>query len=122
MPKGGPSGSSDVEEGRRNQWLCVVINQFAFPGLGTIISGSRTGYLQAAIMVAGFVLVMWFLLALIAGAVRVLTYPELAEEDFAAFYRPHAWAWQVGLPLCALACLWALFSSIAILRANRQAP
>ena len=42
--------------------LWAIVNQLAFPGLGTLMMGRRVGYAQAAVMLAGFFLTMGYLL------------------------------------------------------------
>ena len=97
-------------------WLWVVVNQLAFPGLGTIMVGRRVGYFQATIMVIGFVMVTGFLLWFIYCSVRYAVNPIWTEADFTGRYRPYKWAVTWGLAFCAVAWLWALVSSIQILR------
>jgi hypothetical protein len=97
-------------------WLCVALNQLAFPGLGTLLMGRRVGWAQAALMVAGFILATGFALWVIICAIRYAANPLWDEDDFRAKYRPFFWALRYGLALCAMAWLWALASSAAILR------
>lgn len=108
--------------GRRTPpWLCVLINLAAFPGLGTTLAGRRGGYPQAAIMVAGFVLVVGYLVLYIGAAARYMMNNAWTEAEFHANYRPYLWALYVGLGLCAVAWGWALVSSISLWR-DRTGP
>lgn len=104
--------------GRTPVWVTVMINQLAFPGLGTILAGRRAGYAQAAIMVAGFLLVMGYLVWFLTVAVRSVANPSWDEAEFHAQYRPYLWALYDGLGLCLIAWLWALWSSVSIWRAG----
>jgi len=104
---------------RTRAWLSVAINQFAFPGLGTILMERRVGYLQAILMVAGFILATGFALWVIVCAIRYAMNPAWDEVDFRAAYQPFKWALFSGLALCAIAWLWALTSSVGILRQSR---
>jgi hypothetical protein len=101
-------------------WLSVIVNQFAFPGLGTIMMGRRVGYAQASIMVAGFVMVTGFVLWFIVCSARYAGNPTWTEADFTGRYRPYRWTLTWGLALCVVAWVWALVSSIQILRAHRR--
>ena len=101
-------------------WLCVIINQLAFPGLGTIMAGRRAGYLQAASMLAGFFLTMGFLVWFIVCALRWAGHHEWSEADFRATYRPYKWALYWGLGLCAVSWIWSLFSSVSLLRQRKE--
>ena len=99
--------------------LWAIVNQLAFPGLGTLMMGRRVGYAQAAIMLAGFFLTMAFLLWYLVCAARHAFNPNWDEAKFTSIYRPYIWSLYWGLGLCAVAWLWALFSSIAMVRKAR---
>ena len=101
---------------RPSPWVWVMVNQLAFPGLGTILMGRKIGYVQAAIMVAGFILSMGFMLWYIVCVGRFATHQEWTQDQFHALYRPYQWSLFWGLGLCAVAWLWALFSSVSALR------
>jgi hypothetical protein len=103
---------------RPSPWVWVLINQLAFPGLGTILAGSRlAGYAQAILMVAGFILTTGFLLYYLLCMVRLIT-SSWSEAQFAAHYRPYLWSLYWGLGLSAFAWFWALYSSLRILRSS----
>ena len=91
------------------------MNQLAFPGLGTIMARRWTGYIQATIMVLGFCLFVGFMLVYFADVSR-FALGELSDEQFRAHYRSWLWTLWGGLGLTVLAWLWALVSSIFILR------
>jgi hypothetical protein len=97
-----------------------MVNQLAFPGLGTLMMGRRVGYAQAAIMLAGFTLTMGFLLWYLVCAGRYAVNPSWDETQFTSLYRPYKWSLYWGLGLCAVAWVWALYSSIAMVRAARS--
>ena len=105
---------------RPNAWVCVAINLLAFPGMGTVMAGRRVGWIQAAIMLAGFCLAMAFMLVFIASAWQAIMTQDAShlEEQL----RPHARAGGLGLILSAIAWCWSLVSSIAIIRDARKAP
>ena len=98
------------------------MNQLAFPGLGTIMAGLRVGYLQASIMVPGFVLATGFMLWFILCSARYLASSTWDEGRYVAEYRPYAWMGKLGLALCILAWCWSLVSSIGILCQARKTP
>ncbi len=98
----------------------AIVNQLAFPGLGTLMMGRRVGYAQAAIMLAGFFLTMAFLLWYLVCAGRYATNPGWDEARFVSLYRPYKWSLHWGLGLCAVAWVWALFSSLDMLRTSRR--
>ena len=101
---------------RSKAWTCVVINQAAFPGMGTVMAGRRCGYLQAAIMLAGFFLTMGFMFCYFLALIRVVMHSESGDVRYLELLRPYAWAGISGLSLCFIAWCWSLVSSLAILR------
>src|SRR5712692_7572268 len=103
---------------RSKAWVCVAMNQLAFPGLGTVMAGRKIGYFQAAIMLAGFFLAMGFMLLYLIAVVRFLSHSEWNEAEYRALYRSSAWAGISGVALCLAAWCWAWFSSISILRSS----
>jgi hypothetical protein len=120
----GPSPSAATVAGPRrfHPWTCAAINLLAFPGLGTVMAGRRWGYVQATIMVVGFVLVMVFFGVGYAAALQLATDIHWSEQSFYARLRAWGWAGGSGLLLCAVAWGWALASSIAIVRDARKTP
>src|SRR5262245_30116821 len=100
-------------------WICALINQAAFPGLGTLMTGRRVGYAQAAVMLAGFFLTMGFLIWYLVCVGRYAVNPTWSEDHFKSLYHRCTWSLYWGLGLCAVAWVWSLFSSIAMVRANR---
>jgi len=107
---------------RLSPWVCVAINQGAFPGLGTIMSGRRIGYVQAAVMLTGFFLSMSFMLCYIACAARYATTATWTEKEFTSKYQPYLWALYWGIGCCAFAWFWSLFSSLQIMKSNPSVP
>jgi hypothetical protein len=47
-----------LKEKRRLVGVLVAIHRLAFPGLGTILGGRKSGWAQASMMVSGFILIM----------------------------------------------------------------
>jgi len=89
--------------------------------LGTILAGRRAGYPQAVIMVAGFVLVMGYMILYLAAVVDYLRHPSWTEAEFHALYRPYGWALWSGLICCVTAWLWALGSTLALWKGENSA-
>jgi hypothetical protein len=96
------------------------MNQLAFPGLGTIMAGRRTGYLQALIMVIGFILATGYMVWFIICITRLALGETANEAEWTAQYHRYGWAGKYGLALCIVAWCWSLVSSIGILRQSRQ--
>jgi hypothetical protein len=96
------------------------IRTLAFPGLGTIMAKRRVGYPQAALMLLGFAIFMAFMLWFFAGLLSAAGDFSADLEQFEKLVRSRLWIAGLGLGLCAIAWAWALFSSLAILRAARE--
>ena len=101
---------------RSKAWTCVVINQLAFPGMGTVMAGRWSGYLQSAIMLGGFFLTMGFMCCYFASLFSFMAHSEGGEPHLKELCGPYAWAGVSGVALCLVAWGWALVSSIAIMR------
>jgi hypothetical protein len=117
----GPTRQRKVLDSKK-AWLCATINQLAFPGMGTVMAGRWTGYLQAVVMLIGFGLTMMYMLAVIHGAVELAMSGAMTEESFRASYHQNSWALKWGLLLSALAWIWSLVSSILIVRGVPKEP
>lgn len=91
------------------------VNQFATPGLGSLVAGRRmAGVGQLLLSCTGFALLMiWF--------VRVMiVYYSLMS--FSAPNQPpdlHHELWKIGAALFGVAWVWALFTSLSVLREAR---
>lgn len=97
-------------------WTLVLLNQAAFPGLGTILAGRKVGWLQATLMVAGFVMSVGFLLFYLSCITAYVRGNPSTETEFRARYLPYLWALRWGLACCVVAWIWALVSSWQIWR------
>jgi hypothetical protein len=86
------------------------------------MAGRKIGYLQATLMVIGFVLTMLYLLAVIGGLIMLLTDARMSEGQLDAGRHRYAVAGMVGLGLCIVAWCWSLMSSIAIVRQSQKEP
>jgi hypothetical protein len=91
---------------------CFLINQFATPGLGSLMAGRLVaGIGQILVAVAGFALVMlWFVLRMSQ------LYDQIVSD---AEPKSVAWAGEAGAAVFAAAWLWSLVTSLSILREAR---
>jgi hypothetical protein len=92
----------------------LVINQFATPGLGSIMAGRYlVGSFQLVFALVGFSLIVaWFFL-LLKTAYAIM---ETSGEP----HPPHYLGWM-GLGNFLFAWCWAWFTSISVLRAAQRA-
>jgi hypothetical protein len=95
----------------------VLVNQLAFPGMGTIMAGRRQpGYAQATLMLTGFFLVIGFAVWFFWCSMQALTQLNWTEARFREAVWGYAWVAIGGLGLCGVAWVWALVSSVQILQ------
>lgn len=106
---------------RENAWACCTSN-FALPGSGSLLAGRKIGYPQMALAVLGFGLTTWFGMKFIGWGIRhwsELMNPSGDPLDLLlAVWRECRWA-LAGLGCFATAWLWALFTSLSLLRTTR---
>ena len=107
---------------RSKAWALVALNQLAFPGAGTVMAGRKIGYVQATIMVAGFVLTMLYMLAIMGSLFTLITDSRMSEAQFQAQRDHYLLAGKIGLALCVVAWLWSLGSSIGMVRHAQKEP
>ena len=107
---------------RARAMTCVAMNQLAFPGVGTVMAGRRIGYIQAVLMLSGFLLATGFMLWAINCSVHALINGLMDEEKLKAQYLPYAWMGKLGFGLCLVAWFWSLGSSFGILRQVPKSP
>jgi hypothetical protein len=121
---------------RSTAWACVMANQFAIPGLGSLAAGRRAGYAQIILATIG-------ILPTLAFSLRLLIALYHLQQSIGGFgsidellvhlkthlrQLPHAWGlyFWIGAPgvaFFATAWFWALISSIAIVsQAQRPGP
>ena len=105
-------------------WVHVLINQTAWPGLGSLLRGRREGLAQTLIALAGFACLIIFFVGSMGHALRALFtgIGDNEAQSMTAIYRPFAHWGQVGAGLFALAWIWALLSSFLMLRQKTPPP
>jgi hypothetical protein len=90
----------------------ALVNQLATPGLGSLMAGRWiAGIGQLALAVAGFlIVVVWFF------KVMAQYYGQITGD---VVPRPVGWIGEVGAILFAASWLWALVTSVSLLRAAK---
>jgi hypothetical protein len=94
----------------------LFINQFATPGLGSLLAGRFVpGLGQLLLAVTGFgLLLAWFIRVMIAYYGLIATTASNAEPHV-----PPPVLWKAGVVLFGAAWLWALVTSVSLLREAR---
>jgi hypothetical protein len=97
---------------RPTAWAFTVTNLATLPGLGSIAAGRRVGWPQAMLALAGFGLTLW-------GLVRTVLEWVAAGELPVGITKPLLIS-LAGLAGFAAAWLWALATSLSLLREARE--
>jgi hypothetical protein len=97
-------------------WGCVLINQLATPGLGSII-GRRfvSGAGQLLLAVGGFVMIVGWMVRFYYDSYR----EAIGQKPVGG---PYGWWGKWGLILFGAGWLWALFTSLSLLRQAKRNP
>lgn len=98
--------------GTGRAWTACFINQFATPGLGSLLARRKfAGAGQLLLALAGFALIMaWFIQVLVI-------YYSLAQDDFPSTEPQIAYKLvESGALVFAAAWLWSLATSISLVR------
>jgi hypothetical protein len=103
-------------------WACAAMNQLAFPGAGTVMAGRKIGYLQGTLMVSGFLLTMYFFCWYIGSLLQAPFQNDWNEAVFYGEVARRKWVAIIGGIICAAAWLWALASSLSIVKEARSHP
>jgi hypothetical protein len=107
---------------RSRAWVCAAINQLGFPGMGTVYAGRKIGYLQSALMLIGFGLTMYYMMAPLTSAFSVLNDPNWDDTAMREAIKRGKWFGIAGSLFSIAAWIWALISSVQILNDARKEP
>ena len=106
---------------REHAWVCCSTN-LVLPGFGSLLGGRWTGYPQALLCLAGFLLTTGFGLKFVIWGIQhwsELRNPEGDPlETLTAVWHGCRWA-LLGMGLFGVAWLWALFTNWGMLAAAR---
>lgn len=124
------AGQAAAKDPSAGAWGFLMLNLLVLPGLGSIAAGRRVGYAQALLALAGLVSSSWFvvvaawaLLAHRAALVEAAASGALIDrlETVAPAWRTHLIIGAVGLAVFLVSWLWALATSVSLLRAASAA-
>jgi hypothetical protein len=111
-----PSSPRRKVVSRTAAWNAALVNQFATPGLGSLMAGRWVaGIGQLLLAVAGFVLVLvWFC------DVMIQYYGQISGN---VQLHPVGWVGELGAVVFGAAWLWSLVTSInLVVRAGSEEP
>ena len=109
---------------RQTAWGCLTTN-LAMPGFGSLIAGRRVGYVQVTIYLISFIVTLILGTRFIYWALQNWAWLHGEQGDqieaLGAMWKHARW------PLAAIlgfvvSCLWALGTSLSILRSVSKAP
>jgi hypothetical protein len=106
-PAPGERGSEDFA------WACLVANLVGIPGLGTLMARQTGAVAQLTLAIAAGISLTWWLAAFVLAEIRTMELPPPGGPPLALLL------W--GVVLFALAWIWALVSSLSLLRTARVA-
>jgi hypothetical protein len=101
---------------RSEAWRCAMINQLAFPGLGSILAAKKSGVAQAILMLVGFFGFAGYLCWFIFHQINLLFDMGTSSKQFAVARFDHWWIGAASLGLCLLVWFWSLFTSIELVQ------
>lgn len=92
---------------------CFLINQFATPGLGSLMAGRyASGVGQLLLALAGFGLILaWFV------AVMAQVYQQMNSDVTPP---SKAWLGELGALVFAVSWIWSLVTSLSLMREARE--
>ena len=94
---------------------CLVVNQCATPGLGSIIARRyREGCCQLAIALVGFGMVMFWMVHYFAGKISRLINDLPVDENMNLLLFKFGWI------VFGIAWVWAWFTSISVMREAKR--
>jgi len=108
-----PSNSQSPKPVKRLfAWLCLLLNLFVLPGLGSLITRQPLkAALQGVLALAGFALTVLGGAPLLTTIIQTKEIPESLGSSF--------WIAVGGAALFLVAWVWALISSLNILKQSR---
>jgi hypothetical protein len=93
---------------------CLLINQFATPGLGSLMAGRiLEGAVQLTFAIAGFVCVVAWFVQVVYVQYRTITASQPAAP-------PYPWLGQVGFIIFVASWLLSWITSVSLLRAAKK--
>jgi len=107
---------------RQTAWGCLTTN-LAMPGFGSLLAGRVSGYPQAALMLIGLILTVVCGIRFIAWRLDHWSQIQDSQADPLAnlmvMWLEVRWA-LLGVGIFGFGWLWALFTSLGILREARK--
>jgi hypothetical protein len=107
---------------RSKAWTYAGLNQFGFPGLGTIFAGRKAGYVQAALMVIAFGLTLYFVFWYARNLYGGISDPNWDPSTFRNQLQQKKWYAIGGGLLSLISWSWALLDSVQIVREAQKQP
>ena len=96
----------------RRALSCLAANLLVLPGLGTLVAGRRSGLVQAALALVGFVLIMLWLTAFVLDWIERGGVPPGGG--------PHL-SWGIlGIVVGGVAWVWSLVTGLAVIKETRR--
>lgn len=94
-------------------WACLLANLVGVPGLGTLMARQPGAVAQLTLAIAAGVSLTWWLVAFVLAEIRTMELPPPGG--------PPLFLLLSGVVLFAVAWVWALASSLSLMRTARVA-
>ena len=91
----------------------MVTNLLVLPGLGSVLAGRKSGYVQIILAVAGFLVTLVALVKIVLVWVQDFQFPADGHLIGVAF---------IGLAVFLLAWTWSLVTSLAVFKSREAKP
>lgn len=92
---------------RTKAWSCLIANLVVLPGLGSVMGGRKTGFLQMMLAIGGFVVTLVALIKIVLFWAHDFQLPAEAR-----LYRTAI----SGMAVFLVSWVWSLLTSLAIFR------
>jgi len=92
---------------RSKAWSCLVTNLLVLPGLGSVMAGFKSGYVQMFLALAGFLVTLVALIQIVLAWAREFLLPD----------NPRLYESAIGgMAVFLLGWVWSLLTSLILFR------
>ena len=99
---------------RSKAWVCLVTNLFVCPGVGSILAGRRSGYVELGMALAGAGWITFALVRLFTLWIQLMRAPPDAQS--------YIRSGMGGLTLFMASWLWSLVTGLSVMREAKRLP
>lgn len=115
--------SPELKKSKSTAFSYLITNLLVLPGLGSVMAGYKIGYTQMVLALYGFLTVMYWLIWICFTIItkRSDLFIHWMEHSYAELFDgPYTWMILTGFPAAVLSWIWALITSLQILKAHKE--